>query len=221
MKLSEALERTCFIGILRRIPPEKMLYCAETFAAEGGEVLEITFDPADPDTLRKTRRALRKIRRTVPHLHLGAGTVLNVAMAEAATDSGAEFLVSPGTSPAIIEIAHKQGVAAIPGAYTPNEILHAYESGADLVKLFPILPEGNCMSERSCRRWRTFRFWSQGESIRAMSVPCWRPERQPSEREHPSFPGTGGYVYLWRGIAQTIRLHWKEIPERKSNGSIN
>ena len=221
MKLSEALERTCFIGILRRIPPEKMLYCAETFAAEGGDVLEITFDPADPDTLRKTRRALRKIRRTVPHLHLGAGTVLNVAMAEAATDSGAEFLVSPGTSPAIIEIAHKQGVAAIPGAYTPNELLHAYESGADLVKLFPILPGGELYVRTVMSPLAHIPFLVTG-GIHPGNVRSMLETGATAVGAGASlFPPEQVERNNWRGIAQTIRLHWKEIPERKSNGSIN
>ena len=134
MKLSEELGQARFLAILRHIPKERILFCAEVFASLGGKFLEVTFDPSDSETLRRTGDAIRAIRREFPLLHVGAGTVLNVPMAEAAADAGAEFLVSPACSPAVIE------AAAIPGAYTPNEILHAWEAGADLVKLFPILP---------------------------------------------------------------------------------
>ena len=93
-----------------------------------------------------------------------------------------------GPRPAIIEIAHKQELQQSRAPTPRTKSYMRMNPERILSSCFPFFREGNCMSERSCRRWRTFRFWSQGESIRAMSVPCWRPERQPSEREHPSFP---------------------------------
>ena len=140
MKLSEELRQARFLAILRHIPADRVLFCAEVFASLGGKFLEVTFDPSGSGTLRHTGDAIRELRREFPHLCIGAGTVLNVPMAEAAADAGAEFLVSPACSPAVIETAHRRGAAAIPGAFTPDEILRAWEAGADLVKLFPILP---------------------------------------------------------------------------------
>lgn len=140
MKLSEELRQARFLAIIRHIPADRVLFCAEVFASLGGKFLEVTFDPSDSGTLRHTGDAIRELRREFPHLCIGAGTVLNVPMAEAAADAGAEFLVSPACSPAVIETAHRRGAAAIPGAFTPDEILRAWEAGADLVKLFPILP---------------------------------------------------------------------------------
>lgn len=140
MKLFEELRQARFLAILRHIPADRVLFCAEVFASLGGKFLEVTFDPSDSGTLRHTGDAIRELRREFPHLCIGAGTVLNVPMAEAAADAGAEFLVSPACSPDVIETAHRRGAAAIPGAFTPNEILRAWEAGADLVKLFPILP---------------------------------------------------------------------------------
>ncbi len=142
MKLSEQLKTARFIGIMRRIPPEKILLCAEAFVAGGGEFLEITFDPSDSETLRRTGDAVRAVKRSFPRLHVGCGTVLNISMTDAAADAGAEFIVSPAASEAVIKAAHRREISAIPGAYTPNEILNAYGSGADLVKLFPVLPGG-------------------------------------------------------------------------------
>lgn len=140
MKLFEALTRARFIAIMRRIPADQMLRCAELFAERGGEFLEITFDPSDSDTLRRISEALAGLKARFPLLHLGCGTVLTPAMAEAAADSGAEFIVSPTTSETVITVARNRGLAAIPGAFTPNEIERAASAGADLVKLFPILP---------------------------------------------------------------------------------
>ena len=142
MKLSEQLKTARFIGIMRRIPQEKILLCAEAFVAGGGEFLEITFDPSDSETLRRTGDAVRAVKRSFPRLHVGCGTVLNISMTDAAADAGAEFIVSPAASEAVIKAAHRREISAIPGAYTPNEILNAYGSGADLVKLFPVLPGG-------------------------------------------------------------------------------
>lgn len=70
-------------------------------------------------------------------LVVGAGTVLEPAEAERAVAAGARFLVSPVTDEAVIEAAHGLGVAVMPGAHTPTEMLRAHRAGAELVKLFP------------------------------------------------------------------------------------
>jgi 2-dehydro-3-deoxyphosphogluconate aldolase / (4S)-4-hydroxy-2-oxoglutarate aldolase len=68
---------------------------------------------------------------------VGAGTVLTVEEARVAVAAGARFLVSPVTDEAVIRSAGELGVAAIPGAHTPTEMLAAHRAGAPLVKLFP------------------------------------------------------------------------------------
>lgn len=70
-------------------------------------------------------------------LVVGAGTVLEVAEARRAVDAGARFLVSPVTDEAVIAAAAELGVASMPGAHTPTEMLRAHRAGAPLVKLFP------------------------------------------------------------------------------------
>jgi 2-dehydro-3-deoxyphosphogluconate aldolase/(4S)-4-hydroxy-2-oxoglutarate aldolase len=50
---------------------------------------------------------------------------------------GARFVVSPVFRREIVDEAHRHGAAALPGAFTPTEILQAHEAGADLVKVFP------------------------------------------------------------------------------------
>lgn len=67
----------------------------------------------------------------------GAGTVLSGEQARSAVAAGAKFLVSPVTDPEVIRIAAALGVAAMPGAHTPTELLLAHRCGAPLQKLFP------------------------------------------------------------------------------------
>ncbi len=68
---------------------------------------------------------------------VGVGTVLDAATCNDAINAGAEFVVSPVLNPAVIETTRKHGKVSIPGAYTPTEILTAWNAGADVVKVFP------------------------------------------------------------------------------------
>ena len=70
-------------------------------------------------------------------LVVGAGTVLDPDQAREAVAAGARFLVSPVTDEAVIEEAARLGVAVLPGAHTPTEMLRAHRAGAPLQKLFP------------------------------------------------------------------------------------
>ncbi len=68
---------------------------------------------------------------------MGAGTVLNVAQAEAALAAGARFIVAPGFDPAVVDFALRRGVPIVPGVCTPTEVGMALARGLALVKLFP------------------------------------------------------------------------------------
>ena len=140
MNAFEELKIARFIAIARRVPLDRIVPCAEAVAKAGVTFLEITFDPSDADTLADTAAKVRAVRAALPRMHVGCGTVLNVEMADAAAEAGAEYLVAPNTKPAVIERAHEHGLPMIPGAYTPTEIADAYDLGADLVKIFPVPP---------------------------------------------------------------------------------
>lgn len=70
-------------------------------------------------------------------LLVGAGSVLGTDAVRRAVDAGAEYVVSPVFRQAVVDEAHRLGVPAMPGAFTPTEILAAHDAGADLVKVFP------------------------------------------------------------------------------------
>lgn len=68
---------------------------------------------------------------------IGAGTVLDAAAAQNCLAAGAKFVVSPALNLNVIEVCRQEKVAVFPGALTPTEIVAAWQSGADAVKIFP------------------------------------------------------------------------------------
>ena len=72
-----------------------------------------------------------------PGLVVGAGTVLTPDEARSATAAGSRFLVSPVVDEAVIEEGRRLGLAVMPGAHTPTELMRAHRGGAPLQKLFP------------------------------------------------------------------------------------
>ena len=76
-------------------------------------------------------------RRFGDDILLGVGSVLDVRTASEAVSAGARYVVSPVFHGAVLAEAHRLGVPAMPGAYTPSEIFAAHEAGADIVKVFP------------------------------------------------------------------------------------
>ena len=72
-----------------------------------------------------------------PGFLLGAGTVLDAATARRVVDAGAQFVVSPVFRRETIDACRERGVPAMPGCFTPTEILNAWDAGADIVKVFP------------------------------------------------------------------------------------
>lgn len=120
------------IAVVRADSGEQLAAVAEALAEGGVPGVEITFTVPDADLV------LRDVRRKLgDRIVLGAGTVLDPETARIAILAGADFLVGPTLNPDVIRLAHRYDRAVMPGAYTPTEILHAWESGADIVKVFP------------------------------------------------------------------------------------
>src|SRR5207248_2024469 len=114
-------------------PDSQQLVEAARALAEGGvNIVEITMTVPDAlDVVRQVRRALGD------RLLLGAGTVLDPETARAALLAGAEFLVAPTVNLEVIRLCQRYDRLVMPGAFTPTEILSAWEAGADIVKVFP------------------------------------------------------------------------------------
>ncbi len=82
--------------------------------------------------------AIKEFKSSVgDEILVGAGTVLDPETARAVILAGAEFVVSPTLNRGVIEVCRRYSKIVIPGAFTPTEILTAWEAGADIVKVFP------------------------------------------------------------------------------------
>jgi len=103
-------------------------------ALTGGEVRALEITMTTPGAVE----IIRNISKTLSDDFLiGAGTVLNLNDTEAVIDAGAQFVVSPVYNPAVVKLAHRFEKAVMPGAFSPTEILNAWNGGADIVKVFP------------------------------------------------------------------------------------
>ncbi len=103
---------------------------AEALTAGGLPVAEVTFrtDAAEASIKTMSRRG---------DLLVGAGTVLTVEQAKRAIGAGAEFIVTPGTNPPVVEYCIEQGVPITPGIATPTDIDLGRRLGLDVLKFFP------------------------------------------------------------------------------------
>jgi 2-dehydro-3-deoxyphosphogluconate aldolase/(4S)-4-hydroxy-2-oxoglutarate aldolase len=132
---AEVLQRIHEVGlmpVLRARSATEAIQLADAITAGGIPVVEVTMTVPG---------ALEVIRQIVEHSGertlVGAGTVLDPETARACMLAGAQFIVSPALNLKTIEICRHDGIAVIPGALTPTEIVTAWEAGADVVKVFP------------------------------------------------------------------------------------
>lgn len=86
--------------------------------------------------------AARLIKKELPEINLGFGTVLTVDQVKAVVDLGADFAVAPGCNPKVIAEAIKQGLSFAPGIMTPSDIEIAVEQGCRILKYFPAETSG-------------------------------------------------------------------------------
>ena len=124
---------TCgIVAIIRANSADELIEAAAAIYAGGVNVIEVTM--TTPNALQVINDVASTYGETVL---VGAGSVLDAETARAVMLSGADFVVSPVTKPDVIEICNRYGKVVIPGAFTPTEILTAWEAGADYVKVFP------------------------------------------------------------------------------------
>jgi 2-dehydro-3-deoxyphosphogluconate aldolase/(4S)-4-hydroxy-2-oxoglutarate aldolase len=120
------------VAVIRLKDPARLRAVVDAMMEGGVRALEVTMT---------VPRAIELIRELAPALPagflLGAGTVTDPVTARAVIDAGASFVVSPVFRPDVIAACHERDVPAMPGCFSPTEILAAHECGADIVKVFP------------------------------------------------------------------------------------
>ncbi len=120
------------VAVVRSESSESLVKVVRALAEGGVTAAEVTFTV--PDALDVIRRVRNEIG---DQIILGAGTVLDPETARAAILAGAEYIVSPVVNLDVIRLCRRYDKAVMPGAFTPTEVLSAWEAGADIVKVFP------------------------------------------------------------------------------------
>jgi 2-dehydro-3-deoxyphosphogluconate aldolase/(4S)-4-hydroxy-2-oxoglutarate aldolase len=120
------------IPVVRASSVKEATAAVEAVRAGGIPIVEITMTVPDAVSLIRTLR-----QNLASDVLIGAGTVTSAEQATACIAAGAEFIVSPGLSLAVLSVAQSHSILPLPGALTPTELMTALDHGARLVKIFP------------------------------------------------------------------------------------
>ncbi|KKB73953.1 MULTISPECIES: bifunctional 4-hydroxy-2-oxoglutarate aldolase/2-dehydro-3-deoxy-phosphogluconate aldolase [Bacillus] len=132
MEALSQIEKHKVIAIVRGYHADDAIKIAEALKEGGIRLVEMTLN--SPQALKAIEAVSE---RYGDDMLVGAGTVLDAESARAALSAGARFILSPTVNEETIKLTKRYGAVSIPGAFTPTEILTAYESGGDIIKVFP------------------------------------------------------------------------------------
>lgn len=128
----EKFEKKPVMGILRGVGIEHIEPLFNDVCDAGLETIEITMNTPDADKSIKKAVSLFGDRMSI-----GAGTVVNMEAMKMALDSGASFIVMPTLVEDVVSFCVNNKIPVFPGAFTPQEIINAWNMGASMVKVFP------------------------------------------------------------------------------------
>jgi 2-dehydro-3-deoxyphosphogluconate aldolase / (4S)-4-hydroxy-2-oxoglutarate aldolase len=111
--------------------PDDAVPLAEALLAGGLSTMEVTFRTS------AAADSIARIRKSLPAVSLGAGTLLTAEQVQRAVDAGAQFGVAPDLNEAVLATAHKNQIPFFPGVMTPTEVGRAVELGWKHLKFFP------------------------------------------------------------------------------------
>src|ERR1017187_10569676 len=131
-QIIEQLLNPGIIAVVRAPKQEQVIPLSEALVAGGVIAVEITM--TTPNAIGAIREGSHKLG---DRALIGVGTVLDVAMCQAAIEAGAQFVVSPICRTELVAVAHAANRPIMLGAYTPTEAQTAHEAGSDFIKIFP------------------------------------------------------------------------------------
>lgn len=130
------IEKIGIVPAVRVSSSDDALFAAETVYHAGIQTAEITM------TVPGAIELIARLAQSLPEMIVGAGTVLDADTARRCVGAGARFLTSPGLVLDVVEFAIHHDIVVLPGALTPTEVIAAWRSGADFVKVFPCSANG-------------------------------------------------------------------------------
>jgi len=137
--MNEILERIGELGIVPVVKIEKAedaLPLGRALIDGGLPIAEITFRTSAAEDSIKT------LTKELPNLLVGAGTVLTIEQVKKAVSAGAQFIVSPGFNPKVVDYCIENDIPVTPGINNPTQIEMALERGIEVVKFFPAEASG-------------------------------------------------------------------------------
>lgn len=134
MKVLETIEKIGIVAVVRGTTKEMGINISESCIKGNVKAIEVTYTNKFANEIIKDLTEKYEDREDVV---IGAGTVLDAETARMAIIAGAKYIVSPSFSFDTARLCNRYNVPYIPGVMTINEIVTAYESGVDVVKLFP------------------------------------------------------------------------------------
>jgi 2-dehydro-3-deoxyphosphogluconate aldolase/(4S)-4-hydroxy-2-oxoglutarate aldolase len=144
-KVRALIEEIGIVPGIRTYRADRARFAAEAVNRAGIPIAEITM------TVPGALEVIAHLAKTLPDMAVGAGTVLDTETARRCLDAGAKFLTSTGLVPEVVEFAVKNDILVFPGALTPTEVIAAWKTGADLVKIFPCGPMGGATYIRTLK----------------------------------------------------------------------
>ena len=133
------------VPAVRTSSAEDARFAAEVVAKSGIPIVEITM------TVPGAIDVISHLVKNLPDVIVGAGTLLDLETARVCVDAGVHFLTSPGLDLEIVEFAAMEKVCVMAGALTPTEVITAWKTGADFVKVFPCAQVGGDSYIRALR----------------------------------------------------------------------
>ena len=136
MRAIDVMQVSPIIPVIALERAEDALALAEALLEGGISIMEITL------RTEAGLKAIETVAKSLPQMHVGAGTVLNTMDFKRAVEHGAQFVFSPGISRELMLTSKELGIALIPGVATATEVMLALNNGFDCCKLFPATVAG-------------------------------------------------------------------------------
>jgi Entner-Doudoroff aldolase len=130
--LLERLLDSKILIVIRGLNLREAMDLCEILLENDLRFVEVSFSEEDADEVLKTLKA-----HFDGELFLGAGTIFDEKNYRKALAAGTDYVLSPGLSPKVAELAKKDCIAYIPGVFTSTDIQNALEMGFDVLKLYP------------------------------------------------------------------------------------
>ena len=139
----EYVQQRKIVAIVRGLPTEHLIHLGHALEEGGIGMMEVTYNQRIPESWGDTAKAIESIEKEFgDRLLVGAGTVIRPEQVVLTYNAGGHYLVTPTTQPEVIKMGKALGLGLFPGAFTPSEILAAWDAGADAVKVFPVSSVG-------------------------------------------------------------------------------